>query len=58
MKIRLAIELRLQREPKPEPSELIFEHRDTDSLVENAGAPRYIGFQREDELDLEDGRKR
>ena len=43
MRIRLSLTLNIDRAPKPEPEQ--FEHRDNDTLVENA-APPMIGFRR------------
>lgn len=56
MRIRLVLELRIEgRRPSiPEPEQQ-FEHRDNDSLVENTGHPRYVGF-RPDPIDPEERR--
>lgn len=46
MKLRFSIELRVQREPKPEaPSEQGFDYVDTTSEVEVVEPPSIIGFR-------------
>lgn len=49
MRIRIALTLDFDRAGPDEPEQ--HEHRDNDTLVENAGHPRMVGFTRETEGD-------
>jgi hypothetical protein len=44
MRIRFSVELRIERRQAETVEEPQFEHRDTDTLVEQIGQPPYIGF--------------
>lgn len=53
MRIRLSLELRVGRD-RDEREVPQFEHRDIDTLVENQGHPRYVGFAPEEVEPWED----
>jgi hypothetical protein len=44
MRIRFSVELRVERRQPEADGEPQFEHRDTDTLVEQIGQPPYVGF--------------